>query len=209
MGQIPTRIEKRSSDKSPAAHQTPAWCHSYQRTLEAAREQIRLIKEAAEPEEAELGIGEVSMPEADPVQGRLEQISQQMMHVVQACNEEKEIIEEEFLSVRQDLEILESSIRTEKDKIEGEISGVGSQMGLQQAIIEEMRAGISILQSQDNVIVQEAGTIVQGIHKQIVYMVQNQTSNGSTLINHKKAIMKLHEENKAVSKKTGQFGGSC
>jgi hypothetical protein len=44
-------------------------------------------------------------------------------------------------------------------------------MGLQQAIIEEMRVGITILQSQDNVIIQEAGWIFQGIHKQIADMV--------------------------------------
>jgi len=203
-----TRIEKRSSDKSPAAHQTPAWCKSYQKRLEAAREQIRLIKEAGEPEEAELGIGEVVIPEADPVQGRLEQISQQMMHVEQACNEEKEIIEEEFLSVRQDLKIFESSVRTEKAKIDGEVSGVGTQMGLHQAIIEEMRAGIAILQSQDSIIFQEAGTIFQGIHKQIMDMVQKQVSNGSTLINHKKAILKLQDENKRFSKRQDDLEGA-
>jgi len=118
------QIEKRSCDKSPAGHQMPAWCQACQRRLEAAREQLKLIREAGEPEEAELGIGEVSMPEADPVQGKLEQIFQQMMHVVQACNEKKEIIEDEFLSVPQDPEILEGMIRTENAKIEGEVSGV-------------------------------------------------------------------------------------
>jgi len=200
-GQKSMRIEKRNLEKSPAGYQTPVWCQAYQRRLEAAREQLKLIKEPEEPEELELGIGEVLMPEADPVQGKLEQISQQMMHMVQACNEEKEIIEEEFLSVREDLGILEGRIRTEKATIEGEVSGVGGQMGLQQAIIEEIRAGISILQSQDSVIVQEAGMIFQGIHKQIADMVHKQTLNSSTLISHKKAIVELQKESKSASKR--------
>jgi len=94
------RVEKWSSDKSPVAQGIPAWCQAQQRRLEAAREQLRQIKEAGEPDKAVQGIREVSMQEADSVQGKLEQISQQMMNVVQACNEENGIIEDEFLSVR-------------------------------------------------------------------------------------------------------------
>jgi len=43
------------------------------------------------------------MQDADAVQGNLDQITHQMMHVVQACNEEKQIIEDKFLSVHQEL----------------------------------------------------------------------------------------------------------
>jgi hypothetical protein len=155
------RIEKRSLNKSPVAVPTPEWCQAYQRRLEAAREQLKQIKEAGEPDEAELGIGEVEMTGSDPVQQKLEEVSQQIVHIVQACNEEKGVIEDEFLAVKQDLEIMEGRIRTEKAKLDGVVSGVGNQMLLQQAIIEEMRSGISILQSQDTTIVQEASTIFQ------------------------------------------------
>ena len=148
------------------------------------REQLRLEKEAGEPEEADLGIGEVSMHEANQVQSNLEEMTQQMMPVVQACYEEQAIIEDEFLAVCQDQEILEGRIRTEKAKIEGEVSRVGGQVGLQQAISEEMRTGITILQTQDNIIVQGASSIFQAIYKQIADMISKQTCNGSTLLNH-------------------------
>jgi len=140
------------------------------------------------------------MQEADPVQGKLEQITQQMIHVVQACNKEKEIIEDKSLAVQQDLEIVEGRSHTEKAKIDGELSGVGGEVHLQQAIIEEMRAGITILQSQDNVIVQEARSIFQGIHKQVADMIKQQPTQGSTLLNHKKAIVTLQEETKNISR---------
>jgi hypothetical protein len=68
--------------------------------LEAARELLKQIKKAGEPEEAELGTGEVQMGQADPVQEQLETLTQQMLHVVQACNVEKEILEEEFVAIR-------------------------------------------------------------------------------------------------------------
>lgn len=88
----------------------------------AAREQLRLIKEAGEPEETEQGIGEVSIQQANPVQGKLEQITQKMMHMVQTYTKEKEIIKGKFLEVQHDLQSLEGTIRTEKAKIEGEVS---------------------------------------------------------------------------------------
>jgi hypothetical protein len=45
-----------------------------------------------------------------------------MVHVVQACNEETGLIEDEFVAVRQDLELLESQILTEKAHLEGDVS---------------------------------------------------------------------------------------
>jgi len=44
------QVEKRSSDKSPAAQEIPAWCRLYQLELEAAAEQVRLLPEDEEPE---------------------------------------------------------------------------------------------------------------------------------------------------------------
>jgi len=114
-----------------------------------------------------------------------------MIHVVQACNEEKELIEDEFVAVRQDLELVEVQICTEKARIEGdvsgvgvEVSGVGGQMVIQQAMINEIRQGITILQKQDNIIMKEAGEISSGIHKPIHDSLKKQIDNGSTLMNH-------------------------
>jgi len=64
-----------------------------------------------------------------------------------------------------------------------------------------MRAGFSILQTQDHVIVQGAGSICQGIHQQVTDIFSKQVTNGSILLNHKNAIVKLQEENKSFSER--------
>jgi len=103
----PSSVEKRSSDKSPGAQEIPAWCSQYKVRLEPAAEQVALIRENRGPEIAEQGLGEVDMRAQDPVQTKLQELTQQMVHVVQACNEEKGLIEDEFFAVRQHLELLE------------------------------------------------------------------------------------------------------
>jgi hypothetical protein len=117
----PSRVEKRSSDKSPVAQEIPAWCRQYQCRLEPAAEQVWLIRENGEPDEAKQGLGEVEMQEQDQVRTKLQEITQQMLHVVQACNEKKGLIEDEFLAVRQDLDLLELQICTEMARNEGEV----------------------------------------------------------------------------------------
>lgn len=104
------------------------------------------------------------------------------------------MIEDELLLVQSDLETLEGQIHTEKAKLEGEVSGVGGHVMIQQPIIGEVRKGITMLQGQDNIIVSEAGEISQGIHMQIADMVKKLTTNGSTLINHKKAILQIQDD---------------
>jgi hypothetical protein len=151
------------------------------------------------------------MTEQDPVRNKLQELTQQMVHVVQACNEEKEIIEDEFAAVRQDLELLETQILTEKAKIEGQVSGVGSQMMLQQVVIHEMRQGITILQTQDNIIIQEAADIFAGIRRPMDYVVKKQTEASSTLLNHRRTIMKLQADTKTmnihITSMLGRIGG--
>jgi hypothetical protein len=75
------------------------------------------------------------------------------------------LIKDEIGAIEQDLELPEVKIFTETARIEGGISGVGGQMLIQQAMINEMRQGIMILQKQDNVIIKEARDIFQTIHK--------------------------------------------
>jgi hypothetical protein len=115
------RIEKTSSARSPRPQEIPEWCRNYQLRIEAAREQLKQIKEAGEPEQAELGLGEIEMRQADPVQQQLQGLTQQMVHIIEACNSEKEVLEEEFLSVHQEIQILEGRIRTERSMIDGVI----------------------------------------------------------------------------------------
>jgi len=193
------RIEKSSSARSPRAQEIPLWCRDYQLRIEAAREPLKQIKEAGEPEEAELGLGEVEMNQ-DPVQQQLEGLTQQMVHMIEACNSEKGIIEEEFLSVNQDIQILEGRIRTEKSLLDQEVSGVGQQLLIQQTILYEVRGGINILNGQDNDIVREAKEAFDGITLQIQDMVKQQTSHASTLMNHKRSLVKILDDFKAWKK---------
>jgi len=51
---------------------------------------------------------------------------------------------------------MESRLQTEEICIESEVSGIGTMMNLQQAVLQELCSGIDILQSQDNQIVSEA-----------------------------------------------------
>jgi hypothetical protein len=190
------RIEKSSSARSQRGQEIPQWCRNYQLRIEAAREQLKQIKEAGEPEEAELGLGEVEMNQ-DPVKQQLEGLTQQMVHIIEACNSEKGIIEEEFLSVNQELQILEGRIRTDKSLLDQEVSGVGHQLMIQQTILDEIKGGINILNGQDNDIVREAKEAFDGITLQIQDMVKQQTSHASTLMNHKRSLTKVIDDFKA------------
>ena len=117
-----------------------------------------------------------------------------MVHIIEACNSEKGIIEEEFLSINQDLQILEGRIRTEKSLLDQEVSGVGHQLMIQQTILDEIRGGINILNGQDNDIVREAKEAFDGITLQIQDMVKQQTSHASTLLNHKRSLVKVLDD---------------
>jgi len=69
---------------------------------------------------------------------------------------------------------------------------------IQQAIIDEVRKGINVLQGQDNITVSEAGEIFQGIHAQIADMVKKLMTNVSTLINHKSRMLKFRTMSKLL-----------
>ena len=75
-----------------------------------------LIKAQGEPEEALEGQGEIEMSEANPdlVQKQLSELAQRAIHLVQASNKEKEILEDEFESFRPNIEILETRIHTDR-----------------------------------------------------------------------------------------------
>jgi hypothetical protein len=190
------RIEKSSSARSPRAQEIPQWCRNYHLRIEAAREQLKQIKGAREPEEAQIGLGEIEMNQ-DPVKQQLEGLTQQMVRIIEACNSEKGIIEEEFLSVNQDLQILEGRIRTEKSLLGHEVAGVGHRFMVQQTILDEIRGEINILNGQDNDIVREAKEAFDGIMMQIQDMVKQQTSHASTLMNHNRSIVKILDDLKA------------
>jgi len=161
-----SRIEK---PRSPAARTTPEWCLEYQRRIEAARREYLLLKEQEEPEEALEGQGEIQMLEASPdlVQDQLSELAQQIAHVIEACNHEKDLIKEDFVSVGNGIKIMESRLLTEKKRIDSEVQGVGSVMNYQQAVLGELRSSIHVLQNQDNQIVGEATDMFVGIKAEL------------------------------------------
>jgi hypothetical protein len=108
--------------------------------IEDTRRDYLLLKEQEVPEEAPEGQGEIQIMEAssDLVQKQLSELAQQIVHVIEACNEEKVVLKEDFDSVRNGILIMESRLQTEKSRIDSEVQGVGSMMNFQQAVLEEL-----------------------------------------------------------------------
>ena len=102
-----------------------------------------------------------------------------MVHIVQACNQEKEVLEDEFESVRANIEILVLRIHTDKQRVDMEVAGVGSQMQLQEAVLQEIRSGINILQTQDNQIVQEANSVFEAQKSELEALSKRLTDHNS------------------------------
>jgi len=101
------------------------------------------------------------------VQEQLSELAQQIVHVIEACNEEKDFLKEEFNSVRNGIGIMERRLQMEKIRIDSEICGVGTMAKFQQAMLQELRSGIHVLQSQHNQIVQEATDLFSGMRQEL------------------------------------------
>jgi len=65
------------------------------------------------------------------VHKQLSELAQQVVHVIEACNQQKDILEEEFDSIRNGILIMESRLETETVRIDSEVAGVRSVMELQ------------------------------------------------------------------------------
>jgi len=124
-----SRVEKR---RSPVAREVAAWVREYQRRIQQARLENQQMKALEYPEEEEEGQGEREMTDANSnlVQKQLSELAQQVVHIVHACNEEKELLEDKFESFKANTEILESRIQTDKHGVDSEIAGVGTQVQL-------------------------------------------------------------------------------
>jgi hypothetical protein len=145
------------------ARAIPEWCLEYPRRIGAARRDYLLLQSQVEPEEALKGQGEIQMREENSnlVQKQLSELAQQIVHVIEACNDEKDVLKEDFDSMRNGIVIRESRLQTEKIRIDSEVQGVGSMMNFQQAMLGELPSGIQIFQEQDNQIVAEATDFVR------------------------------------------------
>jgi len=132
-------------------------------------------------------------PNTDLVQKRLSELAQQIVHVIEACNEEKDVLEEEFDSVKNGIVIMESRLQTEKIRIDSEISGVGTMVRFQEALLQELRSGIHVLQSQDNQIVQEATDLFDGIQKELQAQSKRVSNNTLQLLAVKNPVQTVQK----------------
>jgi len=77
---------------------------------------------------------------------------------------------------------MESRLQTEKICIDAEISGVGTMARFQEAMLQELRSGIHVLQSQDNQIVQEATNLFSGMRNELEAQSKRITNNTLQLL---------------------------
>jgi len=169
--------------------------------MEHARREYLLLKSQEEPDETRSGQGEVVMTEANTnlVQKQLSELAQQTVHVIQACNEEKDVLEEEFDSLKNGIIIMESRLQTEKVRIDSKVQGVGSMMQFQLAILEEIRSGIHVLQDQDNQIVGEATDLFVGIRQELEAQNKKIIDNGLQVFAVKTSVQAVQKTMEILS----------
>lgn len=127
------------------------------------------------------------------MQEQLSELALQVMHVIQACNEEKDILQAEFDSVRNGILIMESRLQLEKVRIDCEVSGVGSMMQLLQAVLQDIQSGIHILPNQDNQILSEGTDLFAGICQGLEAQSKRITNNSLQLLVVKSSNLALQK----------------
>jgi len=163
-----------------------------------------LLKEQEEDAEpAEEGQGELEMPDVNQnlVRRQLSELEQQVEHVVNACNAEKDVIEEEFETVRNGIEILEARLVTEEVRIEAEVQGVGHPMHFQEAILQELRSNVRILKAQDDQIVQEASDLFEGHQKEMQNLCKRINDNSIQILAVKASNQSIQKSIAGITKR--------
>jgi len=147
----------------------------------AGNQQMRAIES---PEEAELRYGEIEMSDQSSrlVQMQLSELAQEVVHIIQACNEEKEVSDDEIDLVKANIKILETRIYTDQHRADADVAGVATQLQLQEAVSQELRSGVNILQGQDAQIVQQANDICITHKKEMEVMSKRITDNASQIL---------------------------
>jgi len=96
---------------------------------------------------------------------------------------------------------MESRLQIKKVRIDLEVQGVGTMMDFQQAVLEELRSGIDILQDQDNQTVGEATDLVTGIRTELEAQFKRITDNSLQLFAQKVSIQAGQKSVGVLSKK--------
>jgi hypothetical protein len=176
-----SRIEK---PWSRAAVPISSSVQEFQRRIEQVPLECEQMRPIEAPEEADLGHRELEMQDVSSsvVQKRLLELAQQVVQIIQAWNEDKEVVEDEFELLKANLEILETRIHTDKRCVDADVAGVGTQLQLQEAVLQELRSGVNISQGQDAQIVQDANDIVLLHEKKREAMSKSITDNASQIV---------------------------
>jgi len=102
---------------------------------------------------------------------------------------------------------LEARVRTDKTWLDSEASGVGTQIQMQQAVLLELRSGVTILQAQDNQIMEEANSIFEEFRNELGPLNQRISLNAArillvsgTSIGTQKALKELNKRIDDVKK---------
>jgi predicted nucleic acid-binding Zn-ribbon protein len=135
----------------------------------------------------------------DLVKRQLSELAEQSVHVIQAYNKEKAILEEDFDCMKNGIIIMESCLLTEKIRIDSEVQGVGSMMQFQQAMLEELHSGIHVLQEQDNQIVGEATDLFAAIRSELEAQSKKITDNGLQIFAQRVSIQAVRKSIGVVS----------
>ena len=135
------------------------------------------------------------------MQKQLSELVQQIVHVILACNEEKDVLEEEFDSVKNGIIIMEGRLQTEKFRIDSRVQGVGSKRQFQQAMLEEICSGIHVLQEQDNQIVGEATDLFVGIRQELQAQHKNVIDHGLQIFAVKTLVHAVQKTLQILSKR--------
>jgi len=101
------------------------------------------------------------------VQKQLSDLAWQVVHIIEDCKEEKEILQEQFNSVKNTILILEACLGTERQRIDSKVSGVCSQMDLHHAVLQQVHLGIGIMRSHDNDIVEDSSSTFSRINQEL------------------------------------------
>lgn len=109
------------------------------------------------------------------------ELAQQVVHIIHACNEEREVLEDEFQSVRAYIDLLETRIDTDKYWVDADEAGVGTQLQLQEVVLQEISSSVNILKGQDAQIVQEANDIFIMHKNEMEAMSKRITDNASRI----------------------------
>lgn len=90
---------------------------------------------------------------------------------------------------------------TEQIRIESEVQGVGTAVYLQEAILQEVRSGISVLQAQDNQIVQEASSLFDRIRSEMTNMSKRISDNSLQILAVKNSNQNIQKNIVSLTKK--------